>query len=261
MSAFQNSDDPVSTLQMNSQLEQAQLELLSAHCAVHQLRLHYSSDDLARCGRRDVLRKSAEAATALHDFYAAIESKIPRSAPTPQVAPPSSEQVAQAIDWITGYLREQREYYSPVSVPLANERKSRMWPYFGAATLDRIRIIELRGARLRVPEFFAKVRALGFEPPEIEHMDSVTFLDVIVFNQRVSERALFHALVHAVQIDVLGLQRYAELWVQGFMKTRTHFTVPLEVHAFSLSSKFLRPTLEQFSVEDEVLRWVAHGRY
>jgi hypothetical protein len=105
------------------------------------------------------------------------------------------------------------------------------------------------------------VRALGFEPPEITHMDSVTFLDVIAFNQRLSERALFHALVHAVQIDVLGLERYAELWVHGFLKTRTHFTVPLEVHAFSLSSKFLRPMMEKFSVEDEVLRFVADGRY
>ena len=30
---------------------------------------------------------------------------------------------------------------------------------------------------------FRKVRALGFEPPEITHMDSVTFLDIVAFNQ------------------------------------------------------------------------------
>ena len=40
-----------------------------------------------------------------------------------------------------------------------------MWPYFSAALLDRIRIVEPRGARVLVPEFFAQVRALGFEPP------------------------------------------------------------------------------------------------
>ena len=174
---------------------------------------------------------------------------------------PSTEQIAQAIEWLAGYLREQREHYSPVATPLTNEVKARMWPFFSAELLDRIRIIELRGARVRVPGFFAKVRALGFEPPQITHMDSVTFLDIVAFNQSLSERALFHAMVHAVQIRVLGLQRYAELWVHGFLKTRTHFTVPLEVHAFSLSSKFLRPTPERFSVEDEVVRWVADGRY
>ena len=261
MCSYQNSDNRISILQMNSELEDAQLELLSAHYAVHQLRLHYSSDDLALFGRYDVLRKSAEAATTLHDFYADIESKIPQAGPSPCVPQPTPEQIAEAIAWVADYLREQREHYFPVATPLANECKAHMWPYVSAGMLDRIRIIELRGARVRVPEFFAKVRVLGFEPPEITHMDSVTFLDVIAFNQRWSERALFHALVHAVQIDVLGLQRYAELWVQGFLKTRTHFTVPLEVHAFSLSSKFLRPTMEKFSVEDEVLRWVADGRY
>lgn len=261
MCSYQNPDDRISVLQMNSELEHAQLELLGAHCAIHQLRLHYSSDDLARFGRRDVLCKSAEAATALRDFYVALESKIPHSGQRFSVPQPSAEQVAQAIDWLAGYLREQRDYYSALASPLTNEGKARLWPFFSAGLLDRIRIIELRGARVRVPEFFAKVRALGFEPPEITHMDSVTFLDIIAFNQHLSERALFHSLVHAVQIDALGLQRYAELWVRGFLKTRTHFTVPLEVHAFSLSSKFLRPMTERFSVEDEVLRWVADGRY
>jgi hypothetical protein len=239
--SFENPDNRISILQMNSDLEHAQLELLGAHCAVHQLRLRYSSDDLARFARRDVLHKSAEAAASLHKFYAAIEDK--------------------AIEWLAGYLREQRDHYSPVATPLTNEVKARMWPFFSADLLDRIRIIELRGARVRVPEFFAKVRALGFEPPQITHMDSVTFLDIVAFNQSLSERALFHAMVHAVQIDVLGLHRYAELWVHGFLKTRTHFTVPLEVHAFTLSSKFLRPMPERFSVEDEVVRWVADGRY
>jgi len=136
-----------------------------------------------------------------------------------------------------------------------------MWPYFSAVLLNRIRVVELQGALVRVPEFFAEVRSLGFEPPEITHMDSVTFLDIIAFNQRLSERALLHALVHTVQMDVLGLERYAELWVRGFLKTRAHFTVPLEVHAFSLASKFLRRTTEKFSVEDDVLRWVNEGRY
>ena len=57
MSSCENSDHRVSVLDLNSDLQQAQVELLSAHCTVHQLRLHYSSDDLARFGRREVLRR------------------------------------------------------------------------------------------------------------------------------------------------------------------------------------------------------------
>ena len=90
MCSYQNPDNRISILQMNSELEQAHLELLGAHCAVHQLRLHYSSDDVARFGRRDVLRKSAEAAAALHDFYAAVEKKIPQTEQSPPTPQPSS---------------------------------------------------------------------------------------------------------------------------------------------------------------------------
>jgi len=84
---YHSPEDGVSSRQLNSELQHAQLELLSAHCAVHQLRLHYSYDDLARLGRRDVLRKSAEAASALHEFYCDIEKRSParRDAPTRSV--------------------------------------------------------------------------------------------------------------------------------------------------------------------------------
>ena len=246
MSSYQSPNDQVSVLQLNSELEHAHFELVSARCAVHQLRLRYSCDDLARFGRQDVLRKSADAANALRDFYAAIENRIPCAPPAPSAPEVSTDQIAQAVGWISGYLQDERNYYSPVAIPLATDHKARMWPCFSTALLDRIRIVELHGARVRVPDFVAKVRALGFDPPEIAHMDSITFVDIVAFNQRLSERALVHALVHAVQIDLLGLDRYSDLWVRGFLKTRAHFTVPLEIHAFSLSSRFLRSTLDQF---------------
>ena len=261
MYSYENPEEQVPVLRMNSELEHAQLELQSAHCATHQLRLHYSTDDLARFGRRDVLRKSAEAASALNDFYSAVERKMPQVDRNPAPPEVSAEQIAQAVDWVSTYLQTQRDHYSTVAGPLSQPHKARMWPYFSSELLDQIRMLELHGQRVQVPEFFGQVRAMGFEPPEIAHMDSLTFLDVVVFNQQLTERALFHALVHVVQIQVLGLQRYAELWVQSFIKTRVHFTVPLEVHAFSLASKFLRPASERFSVEDSVLRWMADGRY
>lgn len=261
-------DDPaeqrVSTAQLNSELRHAHLELLSAHCAVHQLRLHYTSDDLARFGQRDILRKSAEAASALSKFYASIEQRYPDPAqrPTESSPKPSEGLVAHAVEWLASYLRAQRHQYWSAARPLDPQPKSIVAPYFPVALLDRVRIVELAGARVAVPEFFADVRAQGFDNlPDVPHMESLTFLDVVAFNEKLTERALFHALVHAVQIEVLGLEQYAELWVRGFLKTRAHFTVPLEVHAFSLASKFLRPLREKFSVEDEVLHWAADRRY
>lgn len=247
--------------QMNSELQHAQLELLSAHCAVHQLRLHYSVNELARFGRRDVVRKSAEAASALHAFYSRIESNSSHCEPLASLPEPTTEQLAQAVEWLVSYLQQQRDLHLPVCSALTPQHISMLRPHFSYLLLAKTRVFELHGARLAPPEFFEQIRAAGFEPPAITHMDSVTFGDVIVFNQHLTLRALFHALVHSAQIQLLGLRRYAELWVQSFVKTRTHFTVPLEVHAFTLSSKFLSPLTEEFSVEEQILRWKDEGRY
>jgi hypothetical protein len=237
MYSHRNPNDRISILEMNSELENAQLELLSAHCATHQLRLHYSADELASFGRRDILRKSSEAASALSEFYSAIERKLPQTAPVPE-SPVLviSEQIVLAVEWLSSYLRDQHDHYLAAAGPLDSRYQARMWPYFSFDLLGRVRVLELKGARVAPPTFFDQVRALGYDPPEISHMYSVTFLDVVVFNEQITERALFHALVHTVQIQVLGLERYAELWVRSFAQSKTHFSVPLEVHAFSLSS-------------------------
>ena len=198
----------------------------------------------------------------MNEFSSSSERNLGETAPDPAFSPePSGAQVRQAAYWLSTYLREQRELYLPSAYPLSQRLKALLWPYFSGEVLERSRILELHGARMASPRFFAKVRALGFEPPEISHIDSRTFLDVAVFNEQLDERSLFHALVHAVQIQVLGLERYVELWVSGFVRTRAYFTVPLEAHAFSLASKFMGPTQETFSVVDHVLRWVIDERY
>jgi hypothetical protein len=75
------------------------------------------------------------------------------------------------------------------------------------------------------------------------------------------ERTLFHAMVHAVQYEVLGLERYTELFVRSFVDVRFHFLIPLEAHTFLLESRFARPDAEKFSVEDEVRLWAKQNRY
>ncbi len=263
MYSYDDSDDRLSILQMNSELQHAHQELLSAHCATHHLRLQYSADDLVRFGRRQVLLRSAQAASELKEFYSALEKQIlpgPRDLVTSIKL--SEDQIATAIECVSSYLRGERERHWPAAAPLAQQHKARMWPYFSPILLDQVRIVELRGSRLPPPPFYAKARALGFENlPEITHMDSLSFLDVVVFNEKLTERALFHSLVHAVQFRVLGVERYTRLFVQGFLRTKAHFTVPLEAHAFSLESKFMHPSPEKFSVEDHVVRWMVDGRY
>jgi hypothetical protein len=137
-----------------------------------------------------------------------------------------------------------------------------MRPYFSQELLENVRIVELKGARVPNPPFFAEARAMGFvNLPDWPHMSSLTFLDVVVFNEMLTERSLFHALVHAVQFQMLGLERYTELFVRSFVAKKFHFAVPLEAHAFALESRFARPRSERFSVEEQVALWMSQGRY
>src|SRR5436305_10415800 len=160
MSRYSEPEAQALIAQLNSELQHAQLELLSAHCATHQLRLRYSAEDLIRFGRRDILQKSAQAASDLHRYYAAIEREIPSSTPpAPEFPQISRNQMQQAIHWLASYLGEQRDHYRSIASPLSGQYKHELARYFSAALLNRIRIAELKGARVTAPDFFSHARA------------------------------------------------------------------------------------------------------
>jgi hypothetical protein len=256
-------EDRISIMQMNSELQHAQLELISAHCASHRLRVRFSTEDLARYGRRDILRKSIETVSAMSEYYSSIDAQIRALETFVEPAGGLDEkQILHAIECVSSYLREQRDQYLPLAAPLKKEQQARMSNYFSADLLDQVRAVELRDTRVPNPPFYAEAKALGFlNLPDLTHMTSLTFLDVLVFNDALTERSLFHALVHAAQFQILGLERYAELFVRSFVNTRFHFLVPVEAHAFFLESKFARPGAEKFSVEDQVRLWARQNRY
>src|ERR1700693_4432513 len=138
MYSWENPSDRVSIAEMNSELQHAQLELLSAHCAAHQLRLRYTADDLARFGQRDILKKSVQTAASLNEYYASIEKRIPpaEAAAAPS-ALPTEARIAEAVERVSSYLRERRDHYAASALPLTNQHKAMMWPYFSSALLER----------------------------------------------------------------------------------------------------------------------------
>jgi hypothetical protein len=257
MYSWNDPDDRVAIAQMNSDLRHAQLDLLSAQCATDRLRLRFSVGDLARYGERDVLRKTIGTAIALHEYYISIQNEMPSdSASLPE------PQIAHAVKRVSDYLGSQREIFFTRGVPLGPRQKEILQPFFSPALLDRVRTLELHGRRLPPPPFYLEALALGIgNLPELTHMSALTFVDVIVFNDLIIERALFHGLVHAVQFQILGVERYTDFFVRAFLRTHAHFTVPLETHAFSLESKFAVDPGKVFSVEEQVRLWLREGRY
>ncbi len=251
-------------VQMNAELRHAQLELLSAQCATDRVRLRYSLEDVARYAQRDVLRKAWSSASALYEYYDSIIGQLPDSrAGDKQDTPVLNEaKVEKAIALVADFLRAQRELFRPNGVPLDRDRWQLMEPFFSPTLLQQVRIVSLVGQRMTNPAFYMEARAMGIKNlPDMTQMPSLTFEDVVVFQGEITTRPLFHALVHAVQFEVLGLERYCELFVRAFLRTRSHVTVPLEVHTIQLESKFAENPGQSFSVEEKVRLWTNQGRY
>jgi hypothetical protein len=264
MFSWTNNEDRVAIVQLNAELQQAQLELLSAQCATDRLRLRFSLEDVASFGQRDVVRKAMASAITLHDYYHQVTRQISNSnsVALQRALPLDEEKVAAAIDRICQYFQDQRSEYRPQGVPLRADQHTTMKPFFPLGLLAEIRIVEMRNYAFPNPPFYAEAKALGLTNlPELPHMASLTFEDVVIFPSGITDRRLFHALVHAAQFKVLGLERYSELFVRSFLRTLVHVSVPLEMHAFSLESEFVDHPDKPFSVEDRVRLWANQRRY
>ena len=262
MYSWEDSEDRVAIVQMNAELRHAQLELLSAQCATHRLRLRFSNEDLARYAQRDILRKAFEAASGLHEYYSAIHQLLSGGEADVNGIVVSDDKAKEAIGLVATYLQKERERYYPLGKALDTRHKLMLQPFFSAGMLEKVRVVELFGERVSNPSFFTEAKALGFTNlPELTHMPSLTFIDVIVFNEQITTQALFHGLVHAVQFQILGPQHYAATFVRAFLRTHSHVTVPLESHAFALDARFAANPAESFSVEEKVRMWVREGRY
>jgi hypothetical protein len=252
------------TLQMNAELRHAQLEMLSAQCATDRLRLRYSVEEIGRHAQRDVLRKAWASANALYEYYSSLvrfaNDPEGRSKPgSPSRAEPDPREASLLV---ADYLRQQRGLFRPSGLSLERRHRELMEPFFSRNLLETVRTVTLTGQRIANPPFYNDARCLGLKNlPDMTHMPSLTFEDVLVFQDELSARTLFHGLVHVVQFAVLGLERYAELYVRGFLRTRSHVSVPLEAHAFQLESKFAERPNDAFSVEEKVRLWVNQGRY
>jgi hypothetical protein len=264
MSSLDENGDRVALLQMNAELRHAQLEMLSAQCATDRLRLRYSAEDIARHAQRDTLRKACSSASALYEYYNGIARQVPEGDALEKSSPqPLSEaQAREGIARVAQYLREQRDHFGLTALPLDGDHRHTMLPFFSSSLLDQVRIVALDRQRIPNPPFYAEARAMGFvNLPELTHMASVAFGDVLVFHGEITDRSLFRALVRAVQFEVVGLERYTELLVRGFLRTRSHVNVPLEAHAFLLESEFAGSPAKVFSVEERVRLWTNQGRY
>jgi hypothetical protein len=155
---------------------------------------------------------------------------------TQQLTP---DQVAQVSVLVSQYITTQREKYAPRAIPLSAQQKNALAGFFSPGLLDGTRLLVLQGERVANPDFYPMLRSLGFKSlPGRSTMAAITFCDVVVSHEPFSNGLLFHELVHVEQYRQLGIPRFAELYVSGFLKGGSYEAIPLEVNAYTLGGRF-----------------------
>ncbi len=174
----------------------------------------------------------------------------------------TEQDITRAIEVLVDFKRRQRAHYYPMGQPLTPIAKSFFARFFDPSLLGQVRILKMTGERVSNPPFFEVARQIGFKNlPDLTHQSTVTFVDVILFNEQFTERALFNGLVHATQVQILGVERFAEFLVRGSLRTKSYMMIPLKAHAFALDCQFAEHRERGFSVETEVTRWMEQGCY
>jgi hypothetical protein len=173
----------------------------------------------------------------------------------------SPDQITEVSKLVAGYISAQRGKYAPRVVPLSAQQRAPLEPFFAQEVLDNVRVPVLEGERVQNPEFYSMLRNQGFKNlPDQSTTAAITFCDAVVSHEPFSDGLLFHELVHVEQYRQLGVSRFSELYVRGFLNGGSYEAIPLEVNAYSLEGRFRRAARRGFSVQAEVAHWLAVGR-
>ena len=178
---------------------------------------------------------------------------------TPQLTAQEQGEVASLVAM---YIAGQRQAFQPQGIPLSAAQMTAMNGFFRPELLHTTRLIVLTNARVQNPRFYPRLAALGFTNlPDFQEMAAITFKDVVVSHGPFSDGLLFHELVHVEQYRQLGVDRFAELYVRGFLTGGGYEGIPLEINAYELGERFERNPESKFSVEKEVAAWIRENRF
>ena len=176
----------------------------------------------------------------------------------------SNEQLEWVIQQVAEYIERQRQTYRSGAVSLNAAQKAAMQPFFLPSTLESARVLVLTGERVGNPPFYRALVQVGFDAgalPNFSLMAAITFVDTVVSHESFTDGLLFHELVHVVQYEKLGLERFADKYVRGYLSGGSYDGIPLEMNAYELDARFAGAPTKAFSVSDEVEMWVRAERF
>ena len=174
---------------------------------------------------------------------------------TPKLSP---DQIVQVSGLVAQYISTQREKYASRAALISAQQRVPFEPFLSREVLDKTCLLVLHSEQVPNPEFYPMLRSWGFKNlPDQSTMAAITFSDVVVSHEPVSDGLLFHELVHVEQYRQLGIPRFSELYVRGFLNGGSYEAIPLELNAYGLEDRVRSAPRKEFSVHVEVAKWLA----
>ena len=118
-------------------------------------------------------------------------------------------------------------------------------PFFEERLLQEVRLVTVPA--LENPGFLEEYRSIFSEKAipllDFSAMAGITFMDTILLVDRFAHRdpkpLIFHELVHAVQYDLLGPEKFVELYLLGWINQGFNYAaIPLEMDAYELQNRY-----------------------
>lgn len=163
--------------------------------------------------------------------------------------------IGQGQKWI----KEQREEFRPLGRALPDTAIAQFSPFFEERLLKEVRLVKVPA--LKNPKFLAAYQSTfaekGVPLIDFSEMTGITFLDTILLVEPFLDEAaiglIFHELVHVVQYDLLGADKFVELYLLGWVNQGfNNAAIPLEMDAYDLQNRYEADPTAPFSVKDEV---------
>jgi len=169
--------------------------------------------------------------------------------------------IALLIDQGQKWIKEQRQAFRPRGKKLADRTIAQFSPFFEAKLLQTVRLVMVPG--LENPEFLEAYSSTFAEKAlpllDFSSFSGITYMDTILlvddFPDADPVASLFHELTHAVQYELLGPEKFVELYITGWINQGFNYAaIPLEMDAYDLQNRYEADPEAPFSVKEEISR-------
>ena len=150
------------------------------------------------------------------------------------------------------------EVHNSIMAKTKDNERDELNRFFDLETLDKTRIKMV--PIIENPDFYSTLNKKGIpEPMDLTTASGITYIDTVLISERYLTHQsqwlplIFHELVHIVQYEVLGVQKFMEQYVFGWADHGfSYASIPMENDAFDLAAKYESNTRHGFSVINEV---------